>query len=150
MDELNLHDIMGHMIRTDRFHRATCDRELASLALHRSQMRMLMNLARNAGAMSQRALADDMHISAAVVTVTLNKLEKEGYVTRTPSFADRRTFTVSLTEKGQQMVDEARGRLNYVDGIMLQDFTEEEKRQLVGFYTRMLSNLASLGEVTEK
>ncbi len=149
MEQLNVHAFMEHMIRTEHTHRAVCDRELSALGLFRSQMRMLMRLWHAGGELTQRQLADEMHISSAVVTVTLAKLEGEGYVTRSPSETDRRSMMVSLTSLGQETVNAAHGILDHVDGVMLQGFSDEERQKLVEFYTRMLSNLAQFEEVTE-
>ncbi len=142
MEEMRAHDIIEHMIRTEHRHRAACDRELSALGLYRSRMRMLMHLWHSGGELSQRQLAEEMHVSPAVVTVTVKKLASEGYVTRTQSEKDKRTVMISLAPRGIEMVDLAHGTLDQVDEKMLQGFTEEEKRQLVCFYVRMFSNLS--------
>ncbi len=146
MESLRIHDIIEHMIRTEHKHRAVCDRELSSLGLHRSQMRMLMHLWRGGGEMPQHQLARELHVSAAVVTVALKKLESEGYVTRTPSASDRRTVVISLAPRGLESVQFAHGTLDRVDTNMLAGFTESEKRELIDFYTRMFANLAGIDE----
>ncbi len=147
MEQMRVHDIIERMIHTDHRHRAVCDRELSELGLHRSQMRMLMHLWHGGGTLSQRRLSDEMHISPAVVTVTVQKLETEGYLSRKPSETDRRSMMITLAPRGYEMVDAAHGVLDSVDTRMLRGFSESEKKQLVDFYIRMFDNLSS-GEVT--
>ncbi len=141
MEQLRIHDIIDHMIRTEHKHRAVCDKALSTLGLHRSQLRMLMFVWHHGGEMSQHDMAEKMHITAAVVTVTAQKLESEGYITRAQSTKDKRHMVISLTDRGRDMVDRAHGTLDAVDTVMLQDFSEEEKYQLIDFYERMLANL---------
>ncbi len=150
MSQIRVHDIIEHMIHAEHTHRALCDRELASLGLYRSQLRMLMHLWRHGGAISQRALAEEMHISPAVVTVTLQKLEGEAYVTRTPCGEDRRAVTIALTTRGVEMVHRARGILDSIDAKMLSGLSDEDKNNLVTYYKKMVANMEQRGEGDDK
>lgn len=141
--ELLLRQTMESMIHTDHRHRALCDRELASVGLHRSQNRMLAYLSQHGGAVSQRQIADDMQITPAVVTVTLKKLMQDGYVIRRPAAHDGRSYEIAISESGQAIVNRSRAILYTVDARMFRGFTEAELKQMTEFYGRMLDNLRS-------
>ncbi len=149
MEFSGIHEIMEHMIHTEHMHKAVCDRELSRSGLYRAQFRMLMHLWHNGGKLPQRRLAEELHISPAVVTVTLKKLLAEGYVTRIPSEQDRRTVMIALTPHGNEAVDTAHGTLDRIDTAMLDGFTDEEKEKLVSYYNRMLFNLMNMKEGLE-
>ncbi|MCI3270723.1 MULTISPECIES: MarR family winged helix-turn-helix transcriptional regulator [Streptomyces] len=53
-----------------------------------------------------RSLAERLGMSRAGVSKTLAKLEKRGFIARTPNPADRRAALVTITEPGAKAVDE--------------------------------------------
>jgi DNA-binding MarR family transcriptional regulator len=48
-------------------------------------------------------------LSSGAMTNRINRLEERGFVERTPSTADRRSFQISLTAKGLRAIDAAAG-----------------------------------------
>ena len=69
---------VGLLHRVMRRHHALVERKTCDLGIHHSQHRMLMTLARRQeDTPSQKELAERLGISAAAVTATLKKLEKE-------------------------------------------------------------------------
>ncbi len=128
------------MIHLDRRHRAKCDKAMSVYGLHRSSHRMLAHIHRRQ-TVTQSALAESMQISPAVVTVTLGRLEEEGYICRQTSQTDKRIQLVSLTPKGEMLVTNGRRTLQEVDALMLQGITDEEKELFIRLNMRMLKNL---------
>lgn len=53
-----------------------------------------------------RSLAERLGLSRAGVSKTLAKLEKRGFITRTPNPADRRAALLTITEPGAKAVDD--------------------------------------------
>ena len=53
------------------------------------------------------AVSDFMGISRPCTTALLKRLEGDGYIFRSPSQSDGRSYTLSLTEKGRQLIDAA-------------------------------------------
>ena len=137
------HRTMDGLIRANRIHHALCDRETAEVGVHRSQNRMLAHLY-HAGAMSQKKLADRMHITPAVVTVTVQKLLEGGYVVREADQDDRRACLICITDKGREVVEHTHHILDHVDGIAFDGFTEEEMETLLSLCTRMIHNMENL------
>ncbi|MBQ8852339.1 MAG: winged helix DNA-binding protein, partial [Oscillibacter sp.] len=82
-----------------------------------------------------------LHISPAAVANSLKSLERGGYVRRQPSVGDARRNVVILTEKGSAAVQNCHKTFERISQRMLEDFSEEEKEQLLSFRRRMLHNL---------
>lgn len=59
------------------------------------------------GSVSSRELADKVHLDYGTLTPVLKKLESIGYLTRTRDPEDERLLIVTLTEKGDEVKDEA-------------------------------------------
>ncbi|OQR62955.1 MarR family transcriptional regulator [Streptomyces maremycinicus] len=53
-----------------------------------------------------RSLAERLGLSRAGISKTLAKLERRGFITRTPNPADRRAALIAITESGAQAVDD--------------------------------------------
>lgn len=63
---------------------------------------------------------------------TLQKLEKEGYIIRTPSPKDRRVMLISLTEKGKEIKPVQHDCLDVLD-----EFSDEELKQFTSYIARL-------------
>lgn len=140
-----LRETVDRMIEADRLHRAVCDRELSEIGIHRAQHRMLMHLYFHGDVPSQRELARELCITSAVVTVTLRKLESDGYVRRTSVTDDKRQLGVELTESGRAVVGRTKVIWDRVDRAMFDGFTEEELETACQFYARIKENLGKIG-----
>ena len=53
-------------------------------------------------------IAKDQKLALSTITITLNRLEKKGYIRRKPSKTDRRVTYVVLEEKGNVLCDQHR------------------------------------------
>ena len=103
--------------------------------------RLVMSHLAVCGALSQLELVNLTRLKAPTVSVLLRRMEKEGYVTRTPSEKDRRVMLVTLTEQGRAFDRERLARISLNDTAAMQGFTKEEEAQLLEFLTRMRENL---------
>lgn len=88
-------------------------------------------------------LAKALHISAAAAGVSVKRLEKSGYVTRSTDTMDNRVTRVTLTEQGYQAAEAARGFFDKVDEASFKDITDEEIETLCDLTRRMSDNLSS-------
>lgn len=80
-------------------------RQLASTKLSMSQFGILEALY-HLGPMCQKDIAQKILKSAGNITMVIDNLEKRGLVVRERSVQDRRYYTVSLTEKGSELIAE--------------------------------------------
>ncbi|MBQ7777523.1 MAG: MarR family transcriptional regulator [Oscillibacter sp.] len=71
-----------------------------------SQKRILMFL-REFGEITQRELTERLGIQPGSASEVIGKLETAGFLVRTPSYTDRRTTNIALTEEGKTAAEEA-------------------------------------------
>ena len=101
---------------------------------------ILMELSHTESA-TQYELAKRTHLTAPTVSVTLQKMEHDGYITRTPDENDLRQMRVSLTEKGKAAEADNRARANALEQVILAGLSDEEKALLTTLLTSMETNL---------
>lgn len=86
-------------------------------------------------------LASFLNVSKPTVTFALNKMEKEGFVTKTQSDDDRRFFSIHLTSKGKELAklhDEI--HKSYSD-FFKQVLDEKELKTLESLLSKVLNEL---------
>ena len=140
----NKHLVWG-IVRVGRGHRKIIEREITNLGIHPSQHHILMYLARN-GASTQCSIAQAMEVSAATIAVSLKKLEKGKYIEKKNNPEDCRVNLISLTEKGEEVVNLSQRLFEQTDEATFCGLTEEEKEQFHGYLERIIQNLRALEE----
>lgn len=129
-------------------HRNTMCRYFQSCGLFNGHPRVLFLLRREPG-LTQKALAEALHVSAATLSVSITRFEAAGLVERRVDEADARRVRLYLTEAGEQLDDRcAKGRDFLIDALFA-DFTEEEIAVFDGFLERMTRNLQTACEGLE-
>ena len=93
--------VMHRMGVLDRLERRVFGLIFSSYGLHPSQGVALKTVIRNPG-LSQRELADRMRIQRASMTGILQKLERGGFVERSPDPFDQRIYRIYATAKGEE------------------------------------------------
>ncbi|MFC4057790.1 MarR family winged helix-turn-helix transcriptional regulator [Planomonospora corallina] len=106
------------MAQTARGHRVLLASLLAEIDLYPGQDRALHALWDN-GPQSQNALARILGIDVSTMTKMLQRLERSGFVSRSPSPANRRVSIVSTTPEG----DALRPALDRVEAELLARMT---------------------------
>lgn len=81
------------------------------------------------GEMTQRALADALHIRSTSLSEVILKLEKKGYVKRLVEENDKRTYRVLLTDDGQKQAEEQQLKRGELYLELLSPLSEEERLQ---------------------
>lgn len=95
---------------------------------------------------TQKELAGALRVSPPTMTVTLQRLEKAGYIVRRPDETDARVVRVGLTEKGDEVAVKARNALQVLEEELMEGFSQEEKSTLLGFLQRGVNNLGGEGK----
>ena len=90
---------------------------------------------------TQKELADKLNVSAPTISVTLQRMEKAGFISRRPDSLDARITRVSLTEKGERLAVSAKNALRILEDELVQGFSEEEKALFLNFLQRSAENL---------
>ena len=135
--------IVMSFLRTDRFHRCAAESQEKKLGIHRSQHMMLMHLAHCQEPPTQAELAKAFEISPAAVTVTLQKLEKAGFVTRRAIDGNNRAKYIAITPAGMDIVRRSWELYKALDEAMLSGLTEDDLRKFADVLARMQDNLRS-------
>lgn len=99
--------------------------------------------------LAQKDLAKYVRLTPPSVTAVLQKMERDGYITREPDERDQRIMRISNTEKGNSCVELIKEVFSDMEGIMFEGMSMEEiilfKRFLVEIGTN-LSKVAGLQE----
>ena len=75
-------------------------------------------------------LCERLYLACSTATDLIDRMEKNGYLERNRDTEDRRVIRLSITEKGQNIIDQViNARRRYVDSILKQ-LTQEEMDQL--------------------
>ena len=98
--------------------------------------------------MSQRELADRLHIQRATVTVMLQKMERAGYVDRRPDPMDQRIFRIYPTEMAVQQDEEGKRSIDGYFADVFRGFSSEEQQVMDDMLSRLGANLRGIIEAT--
>ena len=101
---------------------------LSDLKVHVRHVGVMM-LILERGPMSQRAIGDAIPIDRTTMVGLVDDLERLGYATRTADPTDRRTALVVLTDRGREVVHEAYGIVQAVEGEFLKSLSPRQQSQ---------------------
>jgi len=100
---------------------------------------VIATLKRNQTPLTPTELMASSMLSSGAMTNRLDKLEKAGLVQRTHSSEDRRSVRVSLTEKGESLIDGLVPLHVEEQQALLKGLTEEEQTQLANLLKKALA-----------
>ncbi len=106
---------------------------------------MLFHLAHD-DACSQFELSQKSHLTPPTVSVTLQKMERDGYIERRTDEKDLRLTRVYLTERGAQIERENRVFADQISTTALSEFTSEEQQMLCALLARLSRNLSGTAD----
>ena len=91
----------------------------------------------------QRELGYLLNMSRQALAELLGKLEKSGYITRTQSDKDRRSFIVTLTDKGREALPDRSSKTDDDDEVeaVFGCLNEDEQDSLGGYLDRIIASL---------
>lgn len=132
------------MLRTTHLQRQLMVKTLAAKGSHPGQAFCLRLVAENDG-ISQRDLADTLHLSRPRVTTMLQAMEKAGAIVRRTDPDDQRLTRVFLTDDGRRLDGELRAlssaRVNETIGALPEADREELERLLGALADRVTDAL---------
>ena len=106
---------------TARGWRLLIDKQLKHLGIGQAGWMTIAMIAKSREPMSQRALADLVGVEGPSMVSMLDRLEREGLVTRAPSPTDRRVKLVHLTDAGTTLYKQVKEQANAVRLALLGD-----------------------------
>ncbi len=108
--------------------------------MQRSVRLLLIELARKEGR-TQLELVKATRLKAPTISVTLQKMERDGYVIRKPDRYDMRAVRVYLTEKGREIDNRTRKRIETEEAAATSVLTEAECRTLSTLLLKIRNHL---------
>lgn len=90
---------------------------------------------------TQLELSKKTLFSAPTISLTLQKMEQEGYIKRVQDTVDGRQMRVYLTEEGRKLDEAVRKIVKNFEEIALKDFSSKEVDLLLSLLTRIEVNL---------
>lgn len=134
--------VIYKLMQTNRLHRMAIEEVSSSVGIHRSQHMMLSYLVNSPETdFSQAEIAKEFDISPAAVAVTLKKLENGGYIVRSVNQGDNRYNSISVTQKGKDVIRELREKFDTVDAVTFEEFTESDFAALEACFDKMQRGL---------
>jgi len=134
-------------------HRSAQSRLFNSLGSHRTQGRFAILRAlffAEGGTLTQRAIRQDIRVTAPNVSQLINSLEIEGLVRREVNQPDRRVTHVYLTSAGRKVAEQVVPAMARLMTMSLNGFSADEKAQFHGFLSRFRANVESAPLLTKE
>lgn len=113
---------------------------LKDLGVHPGQLPFLNIISHKEG-ISQRELAECLHVKPPTVAVTVKRLEMADVLYRRPDPNDMRISRIYLTEKGIRISAQIEVVIQENEKVLTAGFSEEELELARHFFTRMMQNL---------
>ncbi len=145
MPEQKLAHAIEMTIKNDHMHKQLIDSCVRDIGVQHTQHRILMHISRNGTLPSQKKLAEHLKITPAAVTLSLKKLERDGFIYRTLG-QDNRFNELKLTEKGRSLAERTRDAFSSIDKHLFDGFTEEELDVYISFLEKIKGNMENLKE----
>ena len=135
--------ILTMFMRIDRRFMAKCFGQMQELGIYPGQIPVLGLLSYQDG-LSQREIAERLHIKPPTVNVTVQRLEKAGFLYREADEKDQRISRIYLTEKGKQTKESGMKKVQDNEKILLDGFSEEDLCLLRRFLDQITENIEKI------
>lgn len=99
------------------------------------------------GNLNVSEIKDTLHISQSAVSQSLKSLEKKGYITRNIDINDRRKITISVTDRGHNIINISTKNQQRMMNELFLRFGIEDIELLIELLERLLNAYESLEEI---
>lgn len=130
--------VIGRLNRCHSLLQQTAQAPLARGGLARPEYDVLTALRRVGGDLTPTQLARETFASGAAVTKRLRLLEERGLVERRTDERDRRVSHLSLTERGQELIDWLLPEQVRYDASLLSELSTQRQRELADILSELL------------
>lgn len=129
------------IVQLVKAHRSRANELLRPLGLHAGQDLVLSQLWQHNG-QPQQQLAVALHVDLSTITHTVQRMEKDGLVTRSPGPEDRRVSLVSLTEQGWALCEPVKRAWQTLEEETTCGLSEAEQLLLRRLLSQMTTRLS--------
>lgn len=123
--------------------------QVKALGIHPGQLPILKLLMHERG-LSQKEIAKRLCLSPPSVTMSIQRMEKAGMVSRSQDEKDQRVSRIDLTEKGKKYTDEIEKIFEKNEKKLRQGFSEAEICLFDRFCRQLKENIGQLERRPEK
>jgi DNA-binding MarR family transcriptional regulator len=141
-------EVFRAFTRATHAHRHLMARKMSAYNVHPAQMFCLSMIA-HADGITQRDLAEKLHVARPTLTVMLHKMEKSGYIERRADENDQRYTRIYLAPAGSEIHEEVHGIMAEAIGEMTRGLTQDELRQLAGLLGKLGDSMEGTNDTTE-
>jgi MarR family transcriptional regulator, transcriptional regulator for hemolysin len=124
--------------------RQQLDRRLKPLGLTRVQWQALLWLSRANGALMQRELSDCLDIGAPATVALVDRMQRDGLVTRSPVPGDRRRNSVELTPQARRLLKTIEATAGALRRDVVNGLTQAEIRTLCALLAKARQRIDEL------
>jgi DNA-binding MarR family transcriptional regulator len=136
--------------RAFHMHRQAMQRKLAGSETHHHGELFVLRLLAHSDGMSQRDLAETLHLSRSRVTSILQAMDKAGTVRREADPADQRVTRVFLTEQGRSREMQQRAEFESYLSATIGALSDHDKQELARILDEVSDHIAALAGVGTK
>lgn len=104
---------------------------------------LLFHLAHHNGC-SQRSLAEMAGLKASTVSIAIDKMERDGYVTKERNPSDIRAVRIYLTEKGLDIDRKNRERINQLEKQFSKTISDSERLTLIMLLDKVIRGYCTM------
>jgi len=101
---------------------------------------VLVLLSEHEEGMSQRQLSEQMRISPSTLSAMLDRLESDGYLTRSSHRGDKRVKLLTLTEMGTKRAEEVHQQCTVMRESLYRNLTDDDKNELIRLLNKIVDN----------
>ena len=141
--------LMRSINRTHRCSNRYQNEKLKADGISGNQQIYIFQICRHPG-ISQEQLSQRIAVNKSNVTRQLSALEQNGFITRRCSPEDRRMMQVFPTEKAEALYPKVVELMKNWNLLLLEDFTPEEREQLLEMMQRVQKKALQLAEEEEQ
>lgn len=135
--ERSLDEILFKIIKLSH---TKMQKQIEDKEMYPGQPKILQSLYQCDG-ISQREIAQNIHITPATGTIMLRKLEEQGLIIRKMDALDQRVIRIYLTEQGRELAKNMTEIKRKLMGNMFKNFTKEEEQNLKELLLKIERNL---------
>ncbi len=126
--------------KLNRIYRRSMRDNLLSHGLYFGQPPILYTLM-DSGGCTQKEISEKLSISQATVAVSIRRLLKGGFITKSSDSKDLRRNRIELTEMGRHAAEACRADSNRLFTKMCKGLNSDEIQSLSGYFLRLSNNL---------
>lgn len=138
--EANKTSFLGMFMRIDRRFMGKCFGQMQEFGIYPGQIPVLGLLSHKDG-LSQKEIAEKLRIKPPTVNVTVQRLEKAGFLYRKADEKDQRISRIYLTEKGHRAKEKGMEQVKENEKILLDGLSDAELCLLRRFLEQITANI---------